>query len=370
MHRQEAFRCLLPAIGSSMTVTQHQAIPTQAADELVRLAAAQRGDEAAFDELTRPFRRELHVHCYRMLGSLDDADDALQETLLRAWRGLDQFQPRAPFRAWLYRIATNVCLTLLARRTRRGEMVSLDRAGSAISGAGEEGEPVHLQPYPDHLLNALTTVAPGPAATVEERESVELAFVAATQMLPPRQRATLLLRDVVGYSAAEVAAMLETSVAGVNSVLQRARATLARERDNGLVTRPHTPPGSAVEQALVRRLVDAWHGADVPAIVAILTEDALFTMPPLPNRYVGREAIAAFLAAGPARGRLDRFRLVPTRANHQPAVAAYYRDDDSGPFRAHGVIVLAFDGEAIASLVRFGDASLFQHFGLPLSIEH
>jgi RNA polymerase sigma-70 factor (ECF subfamily) len=163
--------------------------------------------------------------------------------------------------------------------------------------------------------------------------------------------------------------MLETSVAGVNSALQRARTTLAQERDNGQLTRSHTSPGTAIEQALVRRLVDAWHVADVPAIVAILTEDALFTMPPLPNRYVGREAIGAFLASGPARGRLDRFRLVPTRANRQPAVAAYYRDRDSGPFLAHGVIVLAFDGAAISSLVRFGDETLFQHFGLPPSID-
>ncbi len=349
-----------------MTLTQHEA---SEASEAQRLAAAQRGDEAAFDALTRPFRRELHVHCYRMLGSLDDADDALQETLLRAWRGLDQFQPRAPFRAWLYRIATNVCLSMLARHARRGDVVSLDQAGSAMTGSGEEGEPVHLQPYPDHLLDELGTTTPGPAAMVEERESVELAFVAAAQMLPPRQRAALLLRDVVGYSAAEVAAMLETSVAGANSALQRARATLAQDRNTGLVTRPHTSPGLASEQALVSRLVNAWHAADVPAIVAILTEDALFTMPPLPNRYVGRDAIGAFLAAGPARGRLDRFRLVPTRANRQPAVAAYYRDRDSGPFHAHGVIVLAFNGAAIASMVRFGDASLFSHFELPDSID-
>src|SRR3954468_23125392 len=205
-----------------MTLTQHQAAPNHDATESERLAAAQRGDEAAFDELTRPFRRELHVHCYRMLGSLDDADDALQETLLRAWRGLDQFQPRAPIRAWLYRIATNVCLTLLHRKTRRGEAVSLDLAGGATSGSGEDDEPVHLQPYPDHLLDELRSVTPGPAATVEGREGVELAFVAAAQMLPPRQRASLLLRDVVGYNAAEVAAMLETSVAAVNSALQRA----------------------------------------------------------------------------------------------------------------------------------------------------
>src|SRR6266511_3784972 len=194
--------------------------------ESAHLAAARAGDERAFGELTRPLQRELHVHCYRMLGSLDDADDALQETLLRAWRQLDRFEPRAPFRAWLYRIATNVCLTMLARRARRDEVPSTSLENARGDSWRKEGEPVHLDPYPDRLLDELAPATLGPEATVEQQEGVELAFCAAVQLLPPRQRATLLLRDVIGYTAAEVAAMLGASVAGINSALQRARATL------------------------------------------------------------------------------------------------------------------------------------------------
>jgi RNA polymerase sigma-70 factor, ECF subfamily len=333
--------------------------------EIELLAAARSGDERAFEELTLPFRRELHVHCYRMLGSLEDVDDALQETLLRAWRGLDGFEPRAPFRAWLYRIATNVCLTVLERRARRGE-VAFERAEATRSDAQEQGgEPMHLDPYPDRLLDELA-----PEAEAEQLEGVELAFVAAVQLLPPRQRAALLLRDVVGYTAAEVATMMATSVASVNSALQRARATLARGRAAGQVTRAHARTTAATERALVRQLVDAWQAADVPSIVAILTEDALFTMPPQPERYVGRDAIGAFLAAVPGGGRLDRFRLVPTRANRQPAVAAYYRDDGDGAYEAHAVIVLAIEGEQISSLVRFADSGLFGRFGLPATLDY
>jgi RNA polymerase sigma-70 factor (TIGR02960 family) len=333
--------------------------------EIERLAAAQSGDERAFGVLTLPHERELHIHCYRMLGSLDDADDALQETLLRAWRQLDRFEPRAPFRAWLYRIATNVCLTMLARRARRGEIPAAAFAEDRV----EEERPVQLDPYPDHLLDELAPTVPGPEATIEQQESVELAFVAAVQLLPPRQRATLLLRDVIGYPAAEVAEMLASSVASVNSALQRARATLERERIAGRVTRSHSRTVSGNEQALVRRLVDAWQAADVPSIVALLTRDALLTMPPQPDRYMGREAIGAFLATVPAGGHLERFRFVPTRANRQPAVAAYCRDGDDGPYHAHAVIVLAIEGAAIASLVRFADPDLFARFGLPASLD-
>ena len=336
--------------------------------ERERLAAARTGDEGAFGELTRPLRRELHVHCYRMLGSLDDADDALQETLLRAWRRLDRFEPRAPFRAWLYRIATNVCLTMLERRARRGEVTAAALEAQRADPRRQEGEPVHLDPYPDRLLDELAPALPGPEAAVEGQEGVELAFVAAVQLLPPRQRATLLLRDVIGYTAAEVAAMLATSVAGANSALQRARATLERERLAGRRVRVHARTAAATEQALVGRLVAAWHAADVGAIVALLTEDALLTMPPLPARYVGREAIGAFLATVPGGGRLDRFRLVPTRANRQPAVAVYDRTGDAGAYQAHAVVVLAIEGEAIASLVRFADPAHFGRFGLPSAI--
>ena len=333
------------------------------------IAAARRGDEEAFTALTLPLRRELHVHCYRMLGTLDDADDALQEALLRAWRHLDRFEARASFRAWLYRIATNVCLTMLNRRGRRNE-ITLESTGPTNERVSwQKGEPVHLQPYPDHLLDELRQGEAGPETVIEQREAVELAFVAAVQSLPSRQRATLLLRDVIGYPASEVAAMLGTSVAAANSALQRARDTLAREHDSGTIARAHASPESATEQALVGRLIAAWHASDVPSIVSILTEDALFSMPPLPQHFVGRDAIAGFLATGPAGGRLDRFWLLPTRANRQPAVASYYRQSDSGPFHAHGIIVLSFQGAAISSIWRFGDASLFPRFGLPSMIE-
>lgn len=332
--------------------------------ETARLAAARGGEEGAFADLTRPVQRELHVHCYRMLGSLDDADDALQETLLRAWRGLDRFVPEAPLRAWLYRIATNVCLTLLERRTRRGEVEPPDWAADFPDAGGQEGEPVHLDPYPDLLLDEL-----GPEATAEQQEGIELAFVAAVQLLPPRQRASLLLRDVIGYTAAEVASMLATSVAGVNSTLQRARATLEQEQRAGRVARAHSRTDAATEHALVRRLVDAWHAADIAAITAVLTEDALLAMPPLPLHFVGREAIGAFFATVPGRGRLDRYRLVPTRANGQPALATYYREGQSGPFRGNAVLVLAIEDEAIASMTRFAGADLIPRFGLPETIE-
>ena len=334
--------------------------------ELERVVSA-RTDEGAFEALTRPLQRELHVHCYRMLGTLDDADDALQETLLRAWRHLDRFEPRASFRAWLYRIATNVCLTMLARRTRRSEIESTIPERARDEAWQREGEPVQLHPYPDHLLDELAPVTLGPEATIEQHESVELAFVAAVQLLPPRQRASLLLRDVIGYNVAEVAAMLETSVAGINSALQRARATLEQEQSAGQVTRRHNNTDPASEQALIRHLVDAWHSADVPAIVAVLTENALLAMPPEPEHYVGREVIGHFLATAVAGGRLDRFRMVPMRANRQPAMAAYYRDGDSGAYHAHAVVVLALEGDAIASLTRFADPALFERFGLPLT---
>ncbi len=333
------------------------------------LIAAQQGNELAFEALTQPHQRELHVHCYRMLGTLDDADDALQETLLRAWRRIDQFEPRAPYRAWLYRIATNVCLTMLTQRARQIDRTATVPGHARDSTWRTEEVPVNLDPYPNRLLDDLAPAIPGPEATVELHESVEIAFVAAVQLLPARQRAILLLRDVIGYTAAEVAAMLATSVASINSALQRARATLEQERDASRIARKHSRTSAENEQALVRRLVDAWHASDVQAIVAVLTDDAVFTMPPQPERFVGGDEIAAFLSTVPAGGRLDRFRVVPTQANHQPAVAVYFCDDSSRSCHAHAVIVLAIDGNAIASLARFANPSLFARFGLPETLE-
>jgi RNA polymerase sigma-70 factor (ECF subfamily) len=294
-------------------------------------------DELEFERVTAPVRAELHLHCYRMLGSLHDADDALQDTLVRAWGALDRFEPRAPVRTWLYRIATNVCLTSLAQRGRRNE------------------EPL-VDPFPDRLLDES-----GPEAAAMERESVELAFVAAVQLLPPRQRAVLLLRDVLGWSAKEVAELLQTSVAGVNSALQRGRATLARERGAGRLTTTPNPPHSETERRVVRRFIQAWQATDIDGLVALLAEDALLTMPPLPIRVSGARAIGEFLRTRPANGELHRFMLTETRANRRPAVALYLDGD------AHAVMTLAFDDEELKGLTRFGDPALFPRFGLPMS---
>lgn len=225
----------------------------------------------------------------------------------------------------------------------------------------------HLDPYPDRLLDGLAS-ASDPQAAAERRESVQLAFVAAAQVLPPRQRAVLLLRDVIGYSAADVADMLVTTTAGINGAHQRARASLARERAIGRIAHGHVAGNPAVETALVGRLVTAWHAADIPAITALLTEDALVAMPPQPARYVGRDAIANFLATGPGGGRLDRFRLVPTRANGQPALAAYYRNADTGPYLAHAIFVIAIAEGAIASLTRLLVPDGLAQFGLPETV--
>jgi RNA polymerase sigma-70 factor (ECF subfamily) len=330
------------------------------------LAAARRGDEGAFDRLFAPYRRELHVHCYRMLGSLDDADDAMQETSLRAWRHLDSYQPTAPIRAWFYRIATNVCLTALQHRTRRHEIASSALLTPDGDGTITEGDIEHmrLDPYPDHMLDELPASVPGPESRVELNESVELAFVSAVQLLPARQRAALLLRDVIGYPASEVASLLETSAASINSALQRARATLKQQREYGPISREHRPASSDTERELVRKLMTAWESANIPAVVATLTEDALVTMPPGPGRYVGRASIAQFLTTIRG-GALDRFRLIPTRANRQPALAMYMRDGEEGPFTAHAILVLAIDDSKIASIVRMGDAGLVTAFGFP-----
>ncbi len=336
---------------------------SQIAGESNFLAAARAGDGEAFDALTRQHDRAIHVHCYRMLGSLADADDALQETLVNAWRSIGRFEPRASIRAWLYRIATNVCLTMLARRKRRAEVPS-----SVLAGDSGDGMPLMLEPYPDALIDALTATTTDPLAISVQRESVELAFVAAVQFLPSRQRAALLLGEVLGFPVAEIAAMLGTTVTGANSVLQRARATLERERTLGRVTREHVAGDPSAERLLVRQLIDAWHLADVPAIVALLTDDAIVTMPPEPARVAGREAIAAFLTTVPGNGHLERFRLVPTRVNNQPAVAAYLRDGEVRPFLAYGVFVISTRTTLIASLVRFDTPWILPHLGFPLNL--
>jgi RNA polymerase sigma-70 factor, ECF subfamily len=317
-------------------------------DELLR--AALDGDQARFGLLVAPHVRELQVHCYRMLGSFHDAEDATQETLLSAWRHLDTFQGRGPLRAWLYRIATTTCLKLLESRQRR-------RVAARPDGA----EVRWLEPYPDRLLDDLPHDGPDPAALAEQRESVALAFVVALQQLTARQRAVLVLREVLGWSAAEVAELLETSVPAVNSALQRARATLAQARPPAGSSARSLP---AQERDVVRRFMLAWQRRDLQGLAALLAEDAILHMPPQSLRYLGRERIVGFFGAVPADGRLDRIRLVATRANGQPALAAYLPAAD-GAHRAYGVMVLVVAEDRIQAITGFQDASLFQAFGLP-----
>lgn len=310
------------------------------------LAAARAGDHDAFAALLAPHLRALHLHCYRMLGSLIDADDALQEAQLRAWRGLDGFQGRAPLRHWLYRITTTTCLKLIRARGR----VPLPA-----------GDLFYLQPYPDRLLDQLTAGDADPAASAEQRDSVALAFIAAMQRLPASQRAALLLRDVLAYSPAETAQLLGTSVAAANSLLQRARATLRTHHgaDDG-----PTRPLDATERQIVRRFVQAWQRRDIPGLAALLAEDAILRMPPEPVEFVGRDRIAEFFATVPAGGRLELIELVAVRANGQPALGAYL-PDEHGDCRGYGIMVLDIAGGAIATITGFPDAALFAAFGLP-----
>jgi RNA polymerase sigma-70 factor, ECF subfamily len=330
--------------------------------ETALLVEAVGGDEWAFRSLTEPHRRALHLHCYRMLGSLHDADDAVQESLLRAWQGLDRFQPRPSFGAWLHTIATNVCLTALGRRRRRQEIPAADAERAAWSE-----ELLHLQPYPDRLLDELEAASPGPEARYALRETVELAFIASIQLLPPKQRAVLILRDALGWSAKETAAALGESVAAVNSALQRARAGLERARPVGAPA--HDSAGGERDRDLLRRFMEAWDAVDIDGIVRLLAHEARMTMPPDPLYVRGAEAIGEFFASVPADGRLDEIRLVPTSANRQPALAAYVWDPAGGVYRAYGVMVFALEGDAIAGIVGFADASLFERFALTGEVE-
>ncbi len=315
--------------------------------ELSLLRAAREGDEQAFVQLTAQHRRALHVHCYRLLGSLHDADDALQETMLRAWRGLDRYEPRGSLVGWLYRIATNVCLRLIEQRERREARIES-----------------YLQPYPNRLLEELASTERGPDATVEERESVGLAFVAAMQLLPPKQRAVLVLRDVLGWSSADVAQLLDDTVTAVNSALQRARARLAGTGDEDRLARRHAA-NAGTEAALMGRFLEAWEAVDVDGMVSLLAGDAVLTMPPEPMRFSGRSEIGGFFSTVPLDGRLDLIHLEETRANGQPALAAYV-DEGKGTLDAYGVMVFAIASEQITGITGFaGQADLFAEFGLP-----
>jgi RNA polymerase sigma-70 factor (TIGR02960 family) len=327
------------------------------------LSRARLGDDDAFRALTDPYRRELHVHCYRILGSMQDAEDMLQETLLAAWRGLEHYEERDSLRAWLYRIATNRCLNMLRdgrRRPREGPGLPFE-----VPEPTRRGEPLWLEPYPDALLEGIAESSPGPEARYETKEAVTLAFVAALQQLPPRQRAALVLRDVLGFRAAEVADMLDSSEVSVNSALQRARATLETRLP---ADRERPPlPRSPRERELAARFADAVESGDVDGMVSLLTDDALLTMPPLPLEYQGHKAIAAFLSyREEARG--TPLRVVPTRANTQPAFGCYTPDAQAGIARSAGLFVLTLEGDAAGAISWFADTALFGHFGLPRSL--
>ena len=329
------------------------------------LARARAGDGEAFRELTDPYRSELQVHCYRILGSVQDAEDMLQETLLAAWRGLGQFEERASMRSWLYKIATNRCLNALRDGGRRP-------AGHQWSAPPPEPtrrtEPLWLQPYPGELLDDLPDAAPGPEARYEAKEAVALAFVAGLQRLPPRQRAVLVLRDVLGYPAAQAAGVLAVSEVSVNSALQRARATLAAQLP--AARRDSAPaPRSARERKLTSRFADAFEAGDTGHLVALLTEDASLTMPPEPLEYQGHPAIANFFQTRAWWG-TQAPRLVPTRASNQPAFGAYLADPHEPVARAHSLIVLTLAGDKICAITRFGNDNLFPHFGLPPTLRH
>jgi RNA polymerase sigma-70 factor (TIGR02960 family) len=329
------------------------------------LARARAGDQQAFRELVEPHRRELQLHCYRILGSVQDAEDLLQEALVAAWRGLARFEGRASLRAWLYRIATNRCLNALRDAGRRPPPAPV--APFEPPEPTRRGEPTWLQPYPDVLLEGIADTSPGPAARYQAREAIELAFVAGLQHLPPRQRAALVLRDVLGFHTAEVAAMLDSSEASVKGALRRARATLDERRPT--VDRQRTPlPRSARERELTRRFADAFQADDIDGLVGLLTGDAWLTMPPAPHEYQGATAIASFLRASAAWRGGRRFRLVPTRANTQPAFGCYLGDARAPTSQAAGLIVLTFDGERISAVTRFLDDGVLQPFGLPLSL--
>lgn len=336
--------------------------------------AARAGDSSRFSELTEPYRRELQVHCYRILGSLQDAEDLVQETLLRAWRRFDTYQGRAPLRAWLYKIATNACLDVLDRRPKRllpsTAVPVSDPHAPPVSGSTEPRYTyTWLEPLPDELL---AEAGDNPEARFTLRESVTLAFLAALQALPPRQRVVLILCDVLDWHAQEVAELLETSVPSVNSALHRARTTLSKHYHQADIRdRLRATPADHSLRALLDRYVLAWESADIGQLTALLKEDATLSMPPSPSWYRGREAIAAFVraylfdVAAP-----DRWRLRPTRANGQPAFVLYQRDESSDVYRAVGVHVITFDGDRIAEMTSFLDATFVPRFNLPLELPH
>jgi RNA polymerase sigma-70 factor (ECF subfamily) len=334
---------------------------SEATAELISRARA--GDGDAFRQVTEPHRHELQVHCYRMLGSFQDAEDAFQETLLAAWKGFEGFEGRASLRTWLYQIATNRCLNARRSASRRPAK-GWDVPKVEPPEATRLGEVLWLEPYPDTLLEGVIDMPLGPEARYERSESISLAFVTALQVLPPRQLAVLVLRDVLGFQASEVADMLGSTLESVNSALKRARANLERRWLQSDALEPPPAPDSRSEDAIVGKFVSAWESADLDALVALLTDDVFVSMPPMPFEYEGRDAVARFCASIFGSGR--RFDLMPTRANGQPAFGAYVRAPD-GISHGVGLFVLALSGDRICAMTRF-ENSVFPWFGLPRSL--
>jgi RNA polymerase sigma-70 factor (ECF subfamily) len=344
-----------------------------AIDERALLDAARNGDEDAYRRLIEPRRAELHAHCYRMLGSVHDAEDALQDALLRAWRALPRFEHRSSTRAWLYKIATNTCLDLIAKRPKRVLPIDYGPSADPHDGPGPPlVESVWVEPYPDKRIGLQDGFA-APDARYEQREAVELAFIAALQHLVPRQRAVLIMREVLGFSAKETAETLETSIAAVNSALQRARTTIEERLPDQSQQATLRTLGDERIGALVERYMDAWERGDVEAVVALLAEDATISMPPMASWYRGDDVVV-FITDWAFSGRLydaegrRRVRVLPARANGQPAIGTYAWNEDAGRFLPTVLQVLTLEGARVSNVTGFVDPSAFSGFGLPESL--
>jgi len=343
-----------------------KANPQRSPADAATLAAASAGDQDAFKCLTDPYIREIHLHCYRMLGSFHDAQDAVQETLLRAWKYLESLQDPGSFRAWLHRIATNVCLRQRAHAANDPTMtaVTLDAFTPTLT------PPYHLSPYPDVLLDELQSTGGNPAVEYDLHESVQLAFLVAMQVLPPRQRAVLLLHDVVGFTLADIAEMLDTTVASVNSVLNRARATLRQLRTTGRMRIVAKPLPDEVAESFVERCLAAWQAADVVRLADLLKADVVMGAPTWGLRLNGRSTVCQFLGSVPAADQRAKFRFIVTRANRHPALAVYRLDEiaETETYRAVAIVVLTVDGDAAAGIAMFPDPKLMPIFGLPIQL--
>ncbi len=342
---------------------RHALDPPHESGEQRLLSLARAGDGDAFGRLVDPYRRELHAHCYRMLGGYTDAEDALQDTLLRAWRGLARFEGRSTLRSWLYQIATNACLRAVERRPTRILPVDFGPAADPHDGPADPiGDPIWLDPYPDTHL-----AVSGPDARYEQHEAVELAFIAALQHLPARQRAVLILRDVLGFSAKETAGLLETSPVSIDSALQRAHKTVEERLPTRSQQQTLRMLGDDELRKIVDRYVDAWERKDVDAVVALLAEDARIAMPPLPSWFSGRDQVGTFLRLF-AIDEVPRWRVVATTANGQLALAAYAWHEQAAVFRPHCLNVLTIRDGVVAEIMAFLGPDSFDRFGLAPTI--